>query len=138
MYRRIKENNFRDPEMVARHKQLKNEVTSIIKKAKRDYIIKEFTESNNDPKRFWKAINFTLRNNQGTNQRNEVLEIINDDQEKITNVEKISDCLNAFFATVEINLANQIHEINITPVHPVNNDIQEKSIFLTPVDVQTL
>lgn len=41
-----------------------------------------------------------------------------------------------FFATVGNKLANKIHEINITKtIQPVNNDVQERKILMTPINV---
>ena len=88
----------------AQYREIRNRVTSLLRKAKIDYFKKQFLESSGNSKKSWNLINKILKRK--SKQKNETNFVINGNSTNDPNL--ISNCFNDFFVNVATDLTNNL------------------------------
>jgi hypothetical protein len=105
------------------YKKARNEVVKIVKNAKANYYMQEFSNCEANPKKMWKKVNnLTNRNVKSTN-----INEISDDGNIVTEPKEIANIFNNFFTDIEPKLAQDLPEHNQIPesyVKPLNTIFQ--------------
>ena len=108
----------------------RNTLTSVLRKAKKDYYSLQFQTHKNDIKSTWKVINDVLKNKDGKKLG---IDKITHNGNTITDSHEIAEAFNAYFVNIGPNLANNIPASNNT-FHSYLKNPNPNSIFFLPVD----
>lgn len=87
-------------------KSLRNTISSMCKKAKRDYVSSRIKNNQNNPHQFWKELNTIWLNT--TEKSKTEINLINPEDNKNCGGEKVSSIFNEYFVNVGNNLQQKI------------------------------
>lgn len=117
MYMKLKARNFENTNLLAEYKLIKNKLNNVIKKTKKEYILKQLMESKNDLNLFWETFNYTTFNEDKNLSKREDTTLRNENLIEIKNKEDIANIFNNYFETVADKLESNILDFNkIKPV----------------------
>ena len=121
--KKIRTNN---PEIIQKHKDIKNKLNTKIRWEKINYYKKEFENTYNKPKQMWAKINKITNKSQSTNNDIECLKINNT---LITDKKEIAENLNHFFSNIGNKLANNINTSSYEQEQYLNNIPESQTTF---------
>lgn len=120
---------MRQRDLEQQYKSYRNQLTALIKIAKKNYWQNVFEESKHDMKVTWKNINNILKK---TSNKSDIPTIIKDAEKTYTAQKEISNAFNSFYSQIGTNLAHKIKKSMINPKHYLPDINLPNSFALLP------
>ena len=117
-------------ELLAKYKNLRKEITSLVKSSKKEYYKNLFNENSNDLRTTWRGIKSIINIKSKETIGPAALRI---DEEISNDPSKVANEFNSYYANVAKDLQSKIHTVN-QDFNTYLTDNHEKSFFLSPTN----